>query len=205
MSLKSSYKIGLGPKILGRAKIILGSLLAFALILIIAGLQIGISSEYLNQVLIQPFREFGTDLEKAINATPAPTPTPLALPSPTSSSSTTSTSTSTTKVIINQTTPVVQKTQPVARNCINKNIREGEFASNKCYAQADYEDLQYYLDRFNSATFNLDSAVATMRITCSGSDFFKDSCERDKQKKGQAESDISKYRGIIQGIIAKGR
>jgi len=58
--------------------------------------------------------------------------------------------------------------------------------------------------------FSLSGAESSMRITCNcrvqqECDFFKDSCERDKQQKSQAETDINKYRGIIQGIIAKGK
>lgn len=94
---------------------------------------------------------------------------------------------------------------PVAPSCTTFNIREGEFSSNKCYSQKDYDDLMYYLQRFNSAVFSYNGAIASMNITCSGSDFFKDSCERDKKQKEQAESDMNNYRGTIQGIIARGK
>lgn len=199
----SHHKIGLGPKILSRARLVLGLLLGLTVILIIAGIYQGIQSGEFEKVFVKPFKQFAADFKKAMESTPAPSPLATLTPLPTSASK--SSSTSTTKVIINQTIPQAPKSQPVTPSCIRKNIREGEFAGNKCYSQQDYEDLEYYLGRFNSAVFSLESAEASMRITCSGSDFFKDSCERDKQKKGQAESDISKYRSIIQGIIAKGK
>jgi len=89
--------------------------------------------------------------------------------------------------------------------CVTYNIREGEFASNKCYMKKDYDDLMYYLQRFNSAVSSYNGAIASMKITCSGSEFFKNSCEEDKKEKQQAETDINNYRGIINGIIAKGK
>jgi len=90
-------------------------------------------------------------------------------------------------------------------SCIQYPIREGEFASNKCYSQQDYNDLIYYLQQFNNSAFSFNGAVASMEITCSGSDFFKDSCERDKQRKQQAEQDMNQYRAEINAIIAKGQ
>jgi hypothetical protein len=93
---------------------------------------------------------------------------------------------------------------PAAPTCMQYIIREGEFASDKCYSQKDYGDLMYYLQRFNSSASTYNGAVASMGITCTGSDFFKDSCERNKKQKEQSESDMNNYRGIIQGIIARG-
>ncbi len=186
------YQVGLGAKILSRARLVLGLLLSLLTVFVVAGIHQGIVSGDLNKVFIKPFKEFATDLEKATTPTPTPTPKPSATPSQTPAP-------------VKKFAPAVQQAQPVVSNCIRKNIREGEFASNKCYSANDYDDLEYYLQRFNSAVFSLDGAEASMRITCSGSDFFKDSCERDKKEKSQAESDISKYRGIIQGVIAKGR
>jgi len=93
---------------------------------------------------------------------------------------------------------------PAAPSCTRYTIREGEFASDKCYGQKDYNDLVYYLGRFNSSVAFYNGAVSTMRITCNGSDFFKDSCERDKKQKETSEADMNKYRGIINGIIGRG-
>lgn len=107
---------------------------------------------------------------------------------------------------LEESTPVQSKNNdsPVS-SCISYNIREGEFASNKCYVQKDYDDLIYYLNRFNSAVFNNDAAVADMKITCSGSDFFKKTCEEDKAKQTKAQEDINTYRGTINTIIGRGK
>lgn len=193
MLRKSPYKLGLGPKILGKVRLILGSLLLLLTIVTTAGIYHGISSGDFDNVFLKPFREFSSELEKASKEIPTPIATKAATlqsPSPPPS--------------------VKKQTQPVVSNCIKKNIREGEFASNKCYSPQDYEDLEYYLGRFSSAVFNRDSADSSMRITCNcrvpqECEFFKDSCEKDKQKKSQAEVDIQNYRSTIQGIIARGK
>jgi len=88
--------------------------------------------------------------------------------------------------------------------CVPYAIREGEFASDKCYSQKDYDDLIYYLQRYNSAVFSYNSAVSSMRITCTGSEFFKNTCKLDKQKKQKVEEDMVNYKNIINGIIARG-
>lgn len=199
MLSESPYKIGLGPKILSRARLILGSLLLTLTIITIAGIHQGVTSGDFDRVLLKPFREFAADLEKATQPTPTPTPTPKPSITP-----------SPRPAPVKKTAPAVGQTQPIYSNCIRKNIREGEFASNKCYSQADYEDLNYYLQRYDSAKFSLSGAESSMRITCNcrvqqECDFFKDSCERDKQQKSRAEADINNYRGIIQGIIARGK
>lgn len=197
MSSESPYKIGLEPKILSRAKLILGFLLLSLTILAIAGVHQGVNSGDFNKVFVKPFREFAADFEKATQPSPTPTPKPSTTPSPTPAP-------------IKKSAPAAVKTKPAYSNCIRKNIREGEFASNKCYSPADYEDLNYYLQSYNNAVFNLQIANDSMKITCNcrvqqECDFFKQSCEDDKNKKTQAEADINNYRGIIQGIIAKGQ
>jgi hypothetical protein len=102
-------------------------------------------------------------------------------------------------------TDIKSSTQkPVVPSCQRYTIREGEFASNKCYSSKDYSDLIYYLGRFNDAAFSFNGAQSSMQITCNGSEFFKNSCESDKQQKSKAETDINNYRGIINGIIARG-
>ncbi len=195
------YSVKLESKVLTRARKILGLLLLLSAVLIIAGIHQGIVSKDFDKVFIQPFRQFAADLDKATQPIPTLAPLPTLSPTPASLPA---------KQTVPAQKPAVKQTQPVVSSCIRKNIREGEFASNKCYSQQDYEDLEYYLSRFSSAVFSKDSAESSMRITCNcrvqqECDFFKDSCERDKQKKSQAESDINKYRGIIQGIIAKGQ
>ncbi len=90
-------------------------------------------------------------------------------------------------------------------SCTNYNIREGEFASNKCYTDEDYDDLFYYLGRFESTQSRLKGAEASIEITCNGSDFFKQSCEKARADKSAAEADLTKYRSTIQAIIARGK
>jgi len=95
--------------------------------------------------------------------------------------------------------------KPAGPSCNRYTIREGEFASDKCYAKKDYDDLVYYLSRFNSAAFSYNGAISSMEITCNGSEFFKNSCEKNKTQKSQAETDMNNYRGIINGIIGRGK
>ncbi len=90
-------------------------------------------------------------------------------------------------------------------SCNRYTIREGEFASDKCYVKKDYDELVYYLSRFNSAAFSYNGAISSMEITCNGSEFFKNSCEKNKAQKSQAETDMNNYRGIINGIIGRGK
>lgn len=194
----SSYKIGLGPKIIFKARIIFGSLFLICVALLALGIYQGIQSGDFNKILIQPFKQFLKGSE-----TPAETPSPSLLPAVTPTPTAT-------PLPVKKSQPQVQYTQPVVSNCIRKNIREGEFASNKCYSQQDFEDLQYYLQQYDSAVFSRDGAESSMKITCNcrvqqECDFFKDSCEKDKQQKSTAEANISKYKGIILGIIAKGQ
>lgn len=194
MSSESPYKIGLRPKVLGRARFILGFLLFLLILFIIFGIHQGVASGDFDRVFLKPFKEFAVNFEKAMQPLPTPTfsPLPTFLPSPTPTKK-----------------PIpIQYTQPVVPNCIRANIREGEFASNKCYSQQDYEDLQYYLGRYQSAKLDLSSAEGFTRIDCEAAKTFevkKSDCEKDQQDKATAEAEINKYRGIIQGIIGKGR
>lgn len=195
MPSESPYKIGLQPEILRRAKFILGSLLLILTIIIIAGVHQGVVSGNFDKILLNPFREFAADLEKTTQLPAVPTFSlpPLATPSAT-------------PIPVKKSAPAVQQAQSVVSDCIRKNIREGEFASNKCYLQADYDDLNYYLNRYNSAVFDRDGAESFMGITCGGrSEMFQQDCEKQKTRKVQAEADMEKYKGIIQGIIAKGK
>ncbi|MFZ2152536.1 MAG: hypothetical protein WAV41_00565 [Microgenomates group bacterium] len=98
--------------------------------------------------------------------------------------------------------------KPVA--CYRLNIREGEFASNKCYSRTDYDNLYYYLQRLDSAKFDLTAAQNSINITCNcrvpqECEFFKDSCTRDKAQKSQAETNINTYTTTIRSIIGRGR
>jgi hypothetical protein len=112
-----------------------------------------------------------------------------------------------TNIVVKKSTPTPKK---VAATCYRLNIREGEFASNKCYLRSDYDNLIYYLQRFDSAKFDLQTAQGTINITCNcrvaqECEFFKDSCSQAQQQKSQAEADINKYRSMIQSIIARGK
>jgi tetratricopeptide (TPR) repeat protein len=105
--------------------------------------------------------------------------------------------------------PVVKKTstntQSQTVSCTSYPIREGEFASNKCYIKKDLDDLLYYLTQFNGAVATYNGAVSSMSITCNGSDFFKQQCEEDKATQSSAQSKIDSYKATIKSIIAKGK
>lgn len=190
---ESPYKIGLEPKILSRAKLILGSLLLTLTIVTIAGVHQGITTGDFDRILLKPFREFAADFEKATQPSPTTTFSPMPSTSPTP-----------TPVPIKKSAPAVQQTQPVYINCIRRNIREGEFASNKCYAQQDYEDLNYYLNQYNSAVGSVSFYETKVRISCGNNDFHK-TCEQDKKDQQANLDNIPRYRSIIQGIIARGK
>ncbi len=90
--------------------------------------------------------------------------------------------------------------------CYEYNIREGDFKSHKCYSKEDYDDLVYFLSRYNQAVFSYNSAISGMKITCdSGSDFFKDACKEDKDQKEEAEDDIDEYKDKVNNLISKGK
>ncbi|PJE63325.1 hypothetical protein COU88_00140 [Candidatus Roizmanbacteria bacterium CG10_big_fil_rev_8_21_14_0_10_39_6] len=91
-----------------------------------------------------------------------------------------------------------------ASSCTQFKIYEGEFASDKCYQTQDLEDLKYYLQRYNSAIFSQNAAARSSKITCNGSDFFKDNCDRAKQQYDQALKDQETYKAQIQAILGKG-
>ena len=71
---ESPYKIGLRPKILSRARLILGSLLLLLTVVTIAGVHQGVTSGDFDRVLLKPFREFAAGFEKATQPSPTPTP-----------------------------------------------------------------------------------------------------------------------------------
>lgn len=199
MSTKSSYNLGLGQQILSKARLIFSSLLILTVILTIAAVHQGLVSGDFDKIFLKPFRQLGEDWQKAMEATPVPIP------------SLTSVSPMPSLIPARKAIPVVQPstqtpTQLVLPNCIRKNIREGEFASNKCYSPQDYDDLIYYLNRYNSSVFEKDTQESFIKVTCPGrSEMFQKSCEEHKQLKAAAEADISKYKGVVQGIIAKGQ
>ncbi len=101
-------------------------------------------------------------------------------------------------------TPPAPPAPPVQANCIQYKIREGEFESDNCYTPADYDDLLYYLSRYNSAVFSYNSAISSMKITCNGSEFFEEQCEEDEEQKDDAEDNIDEYEDKVKEIIARG-
>lgn len=90
-------------------------------------------------------------------------------------------------------------------SCVQYQIYEGEFASNKCYTQSDLKELQYYIKRYNSAIFDQNAAARSSEITCTGSDFFKQKCEDDKKRHAQSLIDQQTYKAKVLELIAKGK
>jgi hypothetical protein len=103
------------------------------------------------------------------------------------------------------TTPAKTNTTPAAPSCLRYNIREGEFASNKCYSQSDYNDLTYYAGQYDSAVFTLNGIKNRMSVTCNGSDFFKAQCEQDKKDQVTWEEKVRAYKTALQAVIARGK
>jgi hypothetical protein len=126
------------------------------------------------------------DNQQDLNVTPAleeatPTPTPI-------------------KSV--QSAPV----QPAASSCTNYNIREGKFASNKCYDAATLADLEYYLSRYDSVVFKINGAVGQANVTCSGfTASFAAQCEQAKKTIADGKAQLDTYTTTIQGLIAKGK
>lgn len=179
-----------------KAGLILTILFILLLVSFLTTVYIGIKTDKLNQALITPVQNIWQEFNK-----PLPSPSPVVLPSPSLKATPTSSP---------KTTSTTNTQAPVVTNCLRKNIREGEFASNKCYSQSDYDDLNYYLNRYNSAVFDYNSAISSMIITCScrvqqECDFFKDSCDKDKKQKSDTEANIAQYKTTILSIIARGR
>lgn len=192
------YKVSLDSKVLSKARLVFSILLGLFLLFTLAGIHQGVQSGDFDKVFVAPFRQFSQDLKKATESSPTPSFTPL--PSPSLTPTPPPAGGPTQKPV---TKPAV-KQQPVVSNCIQRNIREGEFASNKCYSQAHYEDLNYYLNQYNSAVGSVSFYETKVRITCGNNDFHK-TCEQDKKDQQANLDNVSRYRGIIQGIIARGK
>jgi len=185
------HKISLDPKVRFRSRLIFGILTVLVLASLTSGIYFGVKNNKFYQIFIEPFNEIGEELSKEAS------PSGLVLPTPTASPSATPTPTK-------KVTPKVQYPTPVGSNCTRKSIREGEFASNKCYTEADFEDLNYYLNQYNSAVSSVSFYETKVSISCGNNDFFK-TCEQDKKDQQANLDNIPRYRSIIQGIIAKGR
>lgn len=177
-----------------RPLIIFGVLTILVLFSTGGGIYAGIKTGKFEQMLVNPIKNFLSETTKI-----EPSPVQVTLPVSTITSTPVTTK-----------TPQPIKPQVYTASCVQKNIREGEFASNKCYSEKDYEDLNYYLQRYDSAVFDKKAAEDSMNITChcrvaQECDFFKASCEKDKAAQATADGDIAKYKSTILGIIAKGK
>lgn len=205
----SHYKVGLGEAMLVRSRVIFLALIAILILSSGTAIYAGIKNGSLQRNIIEPSKQLMAAIGESFKES-----TPSAQPNYGTVININNT-TGTNTIIKNSPTPlptqtptqkptVIQQPQPIISNCIRKNIREGEFASNKCYSQQDYEDLNYYLSQYNSAVWDVSFYETKVRITCGNNDFHK-TCEQDK-KDQQANSDnIPRYRSTIQGIIARGK
>jgi hypothetical protein len=136
-----------------------------------------------DQQQVEQLQKQVSDLKQQIN-TQAKVPSPTVTPTP---------------------TPTLKPTTAQAPACKELNMREGKFKSDKCYTTKDYNDLVYYVDQYNSAVFDYNAAQNEISVTCNGSSFFKNDCSSAKSAKDKASSNMSKYTGIINGIIARGK
>lgn len=109
------YSVGLGTKVLSRARKILGSLFLLSVVLIIAGVHQGVVSGEFDKVFIQPFKQFAADLEKASIPVPTLAPLPVLSPAPSLSPTNTPKNSTTIRTIYNTFTnppQPIQKTYP---------------------------------------------------------------------------------------------
>jgi hypothetical protein len=90
---------------------------------------------------------------------------------------------------------------PQEPSCETFKIYEGEFKSEGCYDSETLQDLQYYVNQYNSQIFTMNAAARSSQITCSGSDFFKDKCEEDKDRYEDAKDKKEEYEDKIRDII----
>lgn len=91
-------------------------------------------------------------------------------------------------------------------SCIQYKIREGEFASDKCYSSSDLSDLEYQINKLNTAVFNYNGTVNQVNVTCNGfTESFKQECEQGKKDLERYNKDIEDAKNAIRASIAKGR
>lgn len=94
----------------------------------------------------------------------------------------------------------------VSASCKTLQIPSGEFASNKCYLNSDYNELNGYLNSFNTAAFNYNSAASQANVTCGGfTDSFKQKCEQSKKDMEAAKASMEGFRNAINAVIARGK
>lgn len=97
----------------------------------------------------------------------------------------------------------------VIQSCYRFLIAESDFASNKCYSLADYQTLTSVWSKYLAAKSQLQFANKSVEITCNcqnerSCEFFKKSCEKDRQAKARAEADLNLYKTQIELLIARG-
>lgn len=146
------------------------------------------------------FAQFGK-IKLSLPAFPTATPTPLPV-TPTITPTPLPSTTPTAK-------PTVRPTARPTSVCHQLKITESEFASNKCYTQADYNTLLSILTKYQSTKSHLKFLEASINITCKcqnerSCEFFKESCTKDKEAKAKAEADLRLYRTQIELLIARG-
>lgn len=113
--------------------------------------------------------------------------------------------------------PVDTNTKPAAKkadttggsatpNCKQMNIPGGEFASNKCYSTADYNELNGYISAFNNASFTYNGAAGKANVVCNGfTESFAQQCEQAKKDMDASKASMDGYRVAINAVIARGK
>ncbi|MGI5825888.1 MAG: hypothetical protein ACOX50_00570 [Patescibacteria group bacterium] len=181
-----------------RAGLILSILFLLFLLVLAPTVYLAFATGVVDSKFVKPLQSYWNEL----NRKPTPTPTPTVTPSPTAKPAIRPTAKPT--LVPKQTAPQTSQSQP--SSCTRYKIYEGEFASDKCYSKQDYQDLWYYLGRFNDAVLTYNGAQGAIKVTCNGhSEMFKQTCEEKKKEAEAAQNDINRYREIINGIIARGK
>lgn len=91
-------------------------------------------------------------------------------------------------------------------SCIQYKIREGEFASDKCYSASDLSDLEYNINKLNNAVFEYNGTVNMVNVTCGGfTESFKQQCEQGKKDLDMYNKQIEEAKAAIRNSIAKGK
>ncbi len=139
-----------------------------------------------------------------LNLPVKPTPTEIAN-TPTISAATPTLRPTATPTVRQNPTPTTKTTS----TCHRLKIKESEFASNKCYTQADYNTLVSVLSKYSSAKSQLRFIETSISITCNcqnerSCEFFKDECDQNKSDKIKTETDLNLYRTQIQLLLARG-
>lgn len=136
----------------------------------------------------------------------------------------TSTSNSTSNINESTSSAVVKTINVKAPNSItttttvvnNANVKTNEptcykyalgdpFNVTKCYLYDDYANLISAYNGYDGTDTRIGYIKKSIEITCDGSDFFKDSCDRNKDSLKDAENDKDEYEKEILSIIPRGK